>query len=335
MTETTLYRTYRPSNFDEVIGQETAVSELKSLISNKSLPHSMIFVGGRGIGKTTLARIVASELGTAPEDIYELDAASNRGVDDIRELREQVNTLPMRSQFKVYILDEVHMLTPQAWNAFLKTLEEPPAHVKFLMATTELHQVPETIISRSRVIRLQSPTVNKISQYVLDVAKKEGVTLTSDVAECIAVSGNGSFRDSLVSLQTILSQPEIITDSQKVAQVLGVPALSTVRSWLLALYNKDAKSALEIIKQVESAGTDITFFLELALARVRLALSKRVGMNVEISNKEDEELITTITSGTSPIGSGHLIHFVDALRLIKSTPVPVVVLEMVTYKICE
>lgn len=335
MTETTLYRSHRPANFDEVVGQETAISELKSLLSQKALPHSMIFVGGRGIGKTTIARIVASELGTAPEDIYELDAASNRGVDDIRELREQVNTLPMRSQFKVYILDEVHMLTPQAWNAFLKTLEEPPAHVKFLMATTELHQVPETIISRSRVIRLQSPTVGKISQYVLDIAKKEGVTLSGDVAECIAVSGNGSFRDSLVSLQTILAQKEILDDAQKVSQVLGVPALSVVRLWLLALYNKDAKPALEIIKQVENAGTDITFFLELALSRVRLALSKRVGMNVEISNKEDEELIATITSGTSPIGSGHLVHFVDGLRLVKSTPVPAVVLEMVTYKICE
>ena len=330
-----LYRIHRPTSFNEVVGQDAAVKELRSLLESNSLPHSLILVGGRGIGKTTLARIVAHELGTAPEDIYELDAASNRGVEDIRELRQNVTTLPLRSKFKVYILDEVHMLTTVAWNAFLKTLEEPPAHVKFLMATTELHQVPETIISRSRVIKLATPTVNDIAHYVTKIAKKENVTLTKDIAEIIAVSSNGSYRDSLVSLQTVIaSNGKSDLTVKTVSQLLGVPPLTIVRDWLRALHAGDTATALTHIKTIEEMGSDVFTFLELSLARVRMVLAKRTGTRVIIENPEDIQLIDELLTN-KPVSTSYLHEFVQALRMARTTPQPVVLLEIIAYKLGE
>ncbi len=143
-----LYRKYRPSNFGEVMGQDHIVSVIEKSIKNKKIAHAYLFSGSRGIGKTSIARILAKDLGTHSDDIYEIDAASNRGIDDIRAIRDAVNTLPFHSTYKVYIVDEVHMLTKEAFNALLKTLEEPPAYVIFMLATTELEKIPETIISR-------------------------------------------------------------------------------------------------------------------------------------------------------------------------------------------
>ncbi len=143
-----LYRKYRPQTFKDVIGQEHVVKVLEGAVKLGNISHAYIFSGSRGTGKTSVARILAREIGTSGNDLYEMDAASNRGIDDVREIRESVNTLPFESKYKIYIIDEVHMLTREAWNAFLKTLEEPPSHVIFIMATTELEKVPETVVSR-------------------------------------------------------------------------------------------------------------------------------------------------------------------------------------------
>src|SRR3989344_7663691 len=136
----TLYRKYRPKSFKEVLGQEQVVKVLEASIKNKKISHAYLFAGSRGTGKTSVARIFANELGVVSEDLYEIDAASNRGIEDIRALREGVQTLPFRSPYKVYLIDEAHMLTREAWNALLKTLEEPPSHVIFIFATTELQK---------------------------------------------------------------------------------------------------------------------------------------------------------------------------------------------------
>ena len=158
MAHQSLYRTYRPKTFKEVVGQEQITNALAEQIKEKKVAHAYLFAGSRGLGKTSIARIFARELGTSERDIYEIDAASNNSVDDIRSLTENVYTLPFESPYKVYILDEAHMLSKGAWNAFLKTLEEPPAYVIFILATTELSKVPETVQSRCQVYELRKPT---------------------------------------------------------------------------------------------------------------------------------------------------------------------------------
>ena len=205
MHELALYRKYRPSKFEEVLGQDHIVDVLESSVENKKVSHSYLFVGSRGTGKTSLARIFAGAIGVSQNDLYEIDAASNRGIDDIKELRDGVRGLPFDSKYKVYIIDEVHMLSKDAWGALLKTLEEPPKHVIFILATTELRKVPDTIISRYQVFTFKKPTDAILKKMLVDVAKKEGYELEQGSAELVTILGDGSFRDALGTLQKVLN----------------------------------------------------------------------------------------------------------------------------------
>src|SRR3990167_369553 len=153
-----LYRKYRPASFDDIRGDQEVVAVLRAAVAQGKVAHAYLFAGGRGTGKTSMARILARALGTSEQDIYEMDAASNRGIDEIRELREGVATLPFESKYKFYIIDEAHALTRDAWGALLKTLEEPPAHAIFVLATTELDRVPETILSRCQTFNFKKPS---------------------------------------------------------------------------------------------------------------------------------------------------------------------------------
>src|SRR5579872_489787 len=200
-----LYRKYRPTTFADVVGQDAVVKTLEAQVANGTVGHAYLFAGSRGTGKTSIARILAKQLGTTANDIYEIDAASKTSVDDIRELNESVNTLPFDSKYKVYILDEVHMLSKSASNAFLKTLEEPPAHVIFILATTETHKIPETILSRCEIHTFKKPNQETLKKVVMNVAKKEGYVIGESSAELIALLGDGSFRDTLGTLQKVLS----------------------------------------------------------------------------------------------------------------------------------
>jgi DNA polymerase-3 subunit gamma/tau len=170
-----LYRKYRPQTFAEVRGQDQVVKVLQGALSQNHIGHAYLFAGGRGTGKTSVARIFARAVGVGDTDLYELDAASNRGIDDVRTLREAVNTLPFSSPYKVYIIDEVHMLTKEAFNALLKTLEEPPAHVIFILATTEMEKLPDTIVSRCEVHQFKQPSRAMLKEQVIDVAKKRRI----------------------------------------------------------------------------------------------------------------------------------------------------------------
>jgi DNA polymerase III subunit gamma/tau len=201
----TLYRQYRPAGFDEVRGQEQVTGVLGKAIKNKKIGHAYLFCGTRGTGKTSVARILARELGVSEKDLYEMDAASNRGIDDIRELREGVYAMPFESPYKFYIIDEAHMLTKEAWNAFLKTLEEPPAHAIFVLATTEREKVPDTIQSRCEIYTFKQPSREMLAETVTDIAKKEGFTLDQGAADLVALLAEGSFRDSLSILQKVLA----------------------------------------------------------------------------------------------------------------------------------
>jgi len=210
-------RKYRPQNFDDVLGQDHVTQTLKNAIQRQRLAHAYLFVGPRGTGKTSTARILAKSLNCVHGptvnpcgicdsckeisqglslDVLEIDGASNNSVDQVRELRENVRFAPVRGKYKIYIIDEVHMLTQQAFNALLKTLEEPPAHVIFVFATTEPHKVLPTILSRCQRFDLRRIPAQMIAKHLSYIAKKEEVTLTQEAAEAIAVAAEGGLRDA-------------------------------------------------------------------------------------------------------------------------------------------
>lgn len=226
-SHTSLYRKYRPATWAEVIGQQHIVSILEQEAQKPRPNHAFLFAGSRGTGKTTIARIFAKSIGTAPEDIYEIDAASHTSVEDIRSLTESVHTLPLTSPFKVYILDEVHMLSKSAFNAFLKTLEEPPQHVIFILATTELHKIPDTIISRCQVFQFNTPTTDVLQTVIINLGKKEGRVIEEDAAKKIAQFGRGSFRDTLSHLQGVFTLFDAVAPNTPITAALVETHMST------------------------------------------------------------------------------------------------------------
>jgi DNA polymerase-3 subunit gamma/tau len=272
----TLYRTYRPATFDEVRGQGHIVSTLEKSIKSKKIAHAYLFSGGRGTGKTSVARILAHALGVSDKDLYEIDAASNRGIDDIRELREGVYAMPFNSPYKFYIIDEAHMLTKEAWNALLKTLEEPPNHAIFVLATTERDKVPETIQSRCEVYTFKQPTREILAQIVGDVSKAEGYTLEAAGAELVALLAEGSFRDALSILQKVLSASEskqIFTAD--VEAISGAPRGEVVREIIRGIAKKDASVALAAIEQAVNENMDPRTLAKLLIHRLRVVLLMR------------------------------------------------------------
>ncbi len=271
-----LYRKYRPQSFAAVRDQDHIVTVLEGAIKKGTIPHALLFSGTRGTGKTTMARIFAEALGTSGIDLYEIDAASNRGIDDIRELREAVHTAPYESKYKVYIIDEVHMLTKEAFNALLKTLEEPPAHVIFILATTEEEKLLDTILSRCQVFRFRSPSRAVLAATVTDVAAKEGFTLEPAAADLIAIAADGSFRDALgVTQKVLLASGDVMGSVDEVAAIIGAPKTSVLLAVLDALHSKSAKAALEAISTAATAHIDTKFFYRLLLEQVRAVMLLR------------------------------------------------------------
>lgn len=268
-----LYRKYRPADFSEVLGQDHIVSVLQNAIKKGTVAHAYLFSGSRGIGKTSVARIFAKALGTAAADLYEIDGASNRGIDEVRAIREAVRVLPFESKYKVYIIDEVHMLTKDAFNALLKTLEEPPAHVIFILATTEPHKLLDTVVSRCQTFVFKRPSEETTKKMLIDVAKKEGYELEKDAASLIAILAEGSFRDAHGFLQKAISYVEKkrITEAD-IEQMTGSPKSALVFELSKAILERNSEAGITLLRQGADQNIDSRLLLKLVLRMIRMVM---------------------------------------------------------------
>ena len=335
----TLYRTYRPATFKEVRGQAQVVGVLEKAIANNKPAHAYLFAGGRGTGKTSVARILARELGVSDKDLYEIDAASNTGVDNIRELREAVNVMPFESPYRFYIIDEAHMLSKAAWNAFLKTLEEPPEHVIFVMATTELEKVPETIQSRCEIYTFKQPTRTMLAETVADIGKKEGYTLERSAADLIALLAEGSFRDAFSILQKVLS----VSDNKKievaeVEAVSGAPRGETIRQLLSAIAKKDAAAALKLVAETVEDNFEPRTLAKLLIHRLRAVLLLRYAPDLSKTfshelTEADLALAQELSKEPS-VNSDMLKALLEAYSRMAYAAVPHLPLELAIIDIC-
>ena len=286
-------RKYRPKTFDDVLGQDHVVRTLKNAIEQKRLAHAYLFVGPRGTGKTTTARILAKALNCPggpmadfdPDndlcveiaegrslDVLEIDGASNNSVDDIRQIRETVNFAPARGQFKIYYIDEVHMLTNQAFNALLKTLEEPPEHVKFIFATTEPHKILATILSRCQRFDLRPIPAEIIAQHMLYIAGKEGITLDESAAWAIAKGADGGMRDAQSMLDQLVAFCGDTIHEANVLDIFGFTSRETVASLIKALLARETPRALEIVQREAEAGRELSQLLNELIGCLRALL---------------------------------------------------------------
>ncbi len=337
-----LYRKYRPQSFSEVLGQEAVISALEGALKLGRISHAYLFSGSRGTGKTSVARIFARALETRDSDLYEIDAASHRQIDDIRALREAISAAPFESRYKVYILDEVHMLTRDAWNALLKTLEEPPAHAIFILATTELEKVPETVISRCQVFSFKKPSQKALKETVERIAKKEGFVMEAAAAELVALLAEGSYRDAQGILQKLVgatAQKKITL--AEVERMTGTPKGASVNRVIEALEKKDGEAGLKVIGGVVSQNHDMKVFAKLLLARLRFIVLLRnapemeEGIKEEVSAEDFAFLKSCATNRESRINSALLLEFLNAYDLIGFASLPQLPLELAVIKLCQ
>ncbi len=261
-----LYRTNRPKSLDDVIGQDHITTALKAALKSGRLSHAYLFTGPRGVGKTSVARILAHEVNQLKYDdesihldIIEIDAASNRRIDEIRDLREKVHITPTSARYKVYIIDEVHMLTREAFNALLKTLEEPPAHCIFILATTEAHKIPETIVSRTQRFIFKPIESSAAASRLAGIAKQEKISINHEALGLLAEHSSGSFRDSIGLLDQLggLAKP---IDAETVRQILGLPAEEAINELLKSVNNGNSKEILEqlgVLKELAINPSDL------------------------------------------------------------------------------
>lgn len=281
MNHIALYRKYRPKTFDEVIGEDRVTKTLQNQVMTGQIGHAYLFTGSRGIGKTSIAKIFAKAVNCLSPvngsacgkcenclrleqendiNIIEIDAASNNKVDDIRQIREKVKFMPVGAKYKVYIIDEVHMLSDSAFNALLKTLEEPPSYVIFILATTEVHKLPQTILSRCVRFDFRLVSVDELAKHLAKVFDNEGIKYDEESLKIIAGAGEGSVRDTLSIADSIASFCQGDITKEKTLSVLGTADHDLLIKFFDKIQDKDVGGVLELIDQIEKAGKNLAVF---------------------------------------------------------------------------
>lgn len=316
-------RKWRPQDFSEVIGQQHVAQTLTNAIRQGRIAHAYLFSGSRGVGKTTMARILAKALncqsgptadpcqscpacqditaGHSP-DVVEIDGASNRGIDEVRELREAVKYSPMQGQYRVFIIDEVHMLTKEAFNALLKTLEEPPAHVVFILATTEVHKIPSTILSRCQYFQFRRMTRQEIMSNLSEVARKEGLTLSASGASVLARAADGSMRDALSLLDQAAAYSGKEVSEEDLQAMLGAPPREISIAMVAALVKRQTAAALTLVQTILDQGYDLRQFTSELVEHLRNLLVAKLAKDpaalMDLPKEEVEALCQTAASVT-------------------------------------
>jgi len=339
--EIALYRKYRPSTFGEVKGQDHIIKVLENEAKTGKVAHAYLFSGSRGTGKTSVARIFAKVLGVNSEDIYEIDAASNRGIDEIRAIRDAVHTYPYSSKYKVYIVDEVHMLTKEAWNAFLKTLEEPPEHCLFIMATTEAHKLPDTVVSRCECFAFKKPAHQTLVESVLKIAKEEKYEIEKKSASLIATLADGSFRDAYSILQKAMhSSEDKKLSHEEIENVLGAPKESLILEVLDGIAKADTEKGIGAVRKATEENADMQVFLKIILRSLRFVLLLRFAPDmkslvVDETGEEEFERLSAIAKTAKNINSKTLLSFLEAYTRQTYASIPELPIELAIIESCS
>ena len=356
MTYQVLARKWRPQEFDAVVGQDPVTRTLRNALSSGRVAHAYLFTGPRGVGKTTTARLLAKALACtartgpeacgacpscqdfvsgAPVDVMEIDAASNTSVDDIRTLRENVKYSPARGRFKVYIVDEVHMLSGAAFNAFLKTLEEPPAHVVFILATTDPKKIPATVLSRCQRFDFRPIAPEQLTLSLTRILEQEGVPFEPGALPVLIRAAEGSLRDALSLLDTAIAYGEGKLDEAGVARLLGSSSPVHVRGFVAALLSRDGAAALEAIDRAATGGEDLGALCREAIEMARRLLVLKVATGAPFADLTPAEA-AELRAAAEPVSADELIYvlraFLDADGEMRRSPHPRVELEIATVR---
>ena len=355
-----LYRAYRPQNFEDVVGQEHITRTLKNQIENNNVGHAYLFSGTRGTGKTSTAKIFARAVNCINSinqepcnecdvckdilndnimDVIEIDAASNNSVDDIRELRENVKYSPTKSKYKVYIIDEVHMLSQGAFNALLKTLEEPPSYVIFILATTEQHKIPATILSRCQRFDFKRVTVNDMTDRMKKICNEENIEVEDKALNLIARNSQGALRDALSMLDQCISFADNKIEYKDVVELLGTVNIEQLFEMAKFIINQDTKESLQILNEFIIWGKDIRNLINDLIDHFRNLMVCKVSTELDEIISLPEETINQLKAQASDVDVNDIIRILNILSVtqdtMKTSSNPRVLAEVTMMKIAQ
>jgi len=353
-----LYRKYRPKTFSEVVGQEHVVKTLTNAISMGRVSHAYLFYGTRGVGKTTLARLLAKAVNCQNRkegeyepcnqciscreinegnalDLIEIDAASNRGIDEIRSLKEEINVVPVRSKYKVYIIDEAHQLTKEASNALLKTLEEPPLHAIFILCTTEFHKILPTIASRCQRFEFKKLTLPQIVKKLEFICSSEKIKVEKGALEIIAKAAEGSSRDAESLLNDVINLEKKVIKKKTVEEILGIVGVEPVSRLVEFFIKKEKRKALEYLSQIFQRGIDVENFSKELISYLRDLLLVKINPEIfdknNIFTEEEKERLKEQVNRLSEKDLRKILKiFLEAQAQMKWTEFPQLPLELAT-----